>query len=157
MTDAKNRKVRILYIDDERINLQAFRTTFKNDYDILLAASPKEARQILANNKVDIIISDQRMSNESGLDFFESIKTSHPDPIRIILTAYSDCQHIQKHLENGLIYHYLTKPWEEVYVKNIIQNAYEVYKLRKQVEILQKELLMVKQDLELTLRQNEIN
>jgi hypothetical protein len=59
-------------------------------------------------------------------------------------------------VDSGLIYHYLTKPWEEKYFRNIVRNAFEAYTLRKRLKTLQKELLMVKQDLELAYRQNQI-
>jgi response regulator RpfG family c-di-GMP phosphodiesterase len=61
MSDTNMEKIRVLYVDDEKINLQAFRTTFKRDFEILLASSANEARQLLSNNKIDIIITDQRM------------------------------------------------------------------------------------------------
>jgi len=156
MSKANMEKIKVLYVDDEKINLQAFRTTFKKDYEILLASSAKEARQLLSKNKVDIIITDQRMPQETGIEFFLSIKEVHPEPIRLLLTAYSDIQIVQDALESGLVYHYLTKPWEEKYFNNIIRNAFEAYVLRKQVKELQKELLMVRQDLELSYRQNQI-
>ncbi|WP_291782871.1 response regulator [Cecembia sp.] len=156
MSKANMEKIRVLYVDDEKINLQAFRTTFKKDYEILLASSAKEARQLLLKNKVDIIITDQRMPQETGIEFFLSIKDAYPEPIRLLLTAYSDNQTVQDAVGNGLVYHYLTKPWEEKYFNNIIRNAYEAYVLRKQVKDLQKELLMVRQDLELSYRQNQI-
>ncbi|EKB49070.1 response regulator [Cecembia lonarensis] len=154
MSDIIMEKIKILYVDDEKINLQAFRTTFKHDYEILLAESAKEARQLLGNNAVHIVITDQRMPTETGIDFLTSIKDTHPEPIRILLTAYSDSQLVQESLDNGLIYHYLTKPWEENYFKNIIRNAFETYCLRKKVKSLKKEAQLLKQDLELSQRQN---
>jgi response regulator RpfG family c-di-GMP phosphodiesterase len=156
MPDTNMEKIRVLYVDDEKINLQAFRTTFKRDFEILLASSANEARQLLSNNKIDIIITDQRMPHETGIDFLSSIIKNYPDPIRILLTAYSDNQTVQDAVDSGLIYHYLTKPWEEKYFRNIVRNAFEAYTLRKRLKTLQKELLMVKQDLELAYRQNQI-
>ena len=153
MSENNNHKIKVLYVDDEKINLQAFRTTFKYDFDILLASSAKEARQLLSNNRVDIIISDQRMPDETGTDFLGSIKDIYPDPIRLLLTAYSDNQTVLNAVDDGVVYHYLTKPWDDNYLKNIVKNAYEVYALRKQIKNLQKDLFMLKQELELALRQ----
>ncbi|MGY6742244.1 MAG: response regulator [Cecembia sp.] len=154
MSDTITEKIRVLYVDDERINLQAFRTTFKHDYEVLLAESAKEARQLLENNKVHVIITDQRMPSETGIDFLNSIKDIHIEPIRILLTAYSDNHLVQEAVDSGLIHHYLTKPWEEKYFKNIIRNAFETFTLRKEVKLLKKEVHMLKQDLELSQRQN---
>jgi response regulator RpfG family c-di-GMP phosphodiesterase len=157
MSELKQGKIRILYVDDEEINLQAFRSTFKRDYTILLAASAKEARKILADNEVDIIITDQRMPVETGLDFLESIYKKFPDPIRILLTAYTDIQFVSEAVKNKLIYHYLTKPWDEGYFKNIIQNAFEVYSLRKQNQLLAMELAESRQQLEVLSKHNELS
>lgn len=153
----KQRKIRILYVDDEEINLQAFRSTFKRDYDLFLAASAKEARDILTDNEVDIIITDQRMPVETGLDFLGSICTKYPDPIRLLLTAYTDMHMVTEAVENKLIYHYLTKPWDEGYFRNIIHNAYEVYFLRGQNKKMEKELAETKGKLELLSKQNELS
>jgi response regulator RpfG family c-di-GMP phosphodiesterase len=155
MSELKQGTIRILYVDDEEINLQAFRSTFKRDYVILLAVSAKEARKILADNEVDIIITDQRMPVETGLDFLESICKKYPEPIRILLTAYTDMQLVTEAVKNKLIYHYLTKPWDEGYFKNIIQNAFEVYSLRKQNKIMDMELAEARQQLEVLSKQNE--
>ncbi|RZS96626.1 response regulator [Cecembia calidifontis] len=150
MSNIKEEKIKVLYIDDEEINLQAFKTTFKYDFDVQLTASTKEARHILSTQPVDIIISDQRMPSETGLDFFTSIMTEYPEPIRILLSAYSDIQLVQEAINKGVIYHYLTKPWDEEYFKNIIRNAFETYSLRKEVKNLQKEIQGLKKDLEIT-------
>lgn len=153
----KLKKVRILYVDDEEINLQAFRSTFKKHYDLFLAASAKEARDILTENQVDIIITDQRMPLETGLDFFESINKKYPDPIRILLTAYTDMHMVNEAIEKKLIYHYLTKPWDEGYLKNIIRNAYEIYSLRWLNKQLEKELAEAKELLEINSKPNEVS
>lgn len=153
----KLKKVRILYVDDEEINLQAFRSTFKKYYDLFLAASAKEARDILSENQVDIIITDQRMPVETGLDFFESIYKKYPDPIRILLTAYTDMNMVNEAIEKKLIYHYLTKPWDEGYLRNIIRNAYEVYSLRWLNKQLEKELAEAKELLEINSKPNEVS
>nr|HAD50189.1 two-component system response regulator [Algoriphagus sp.] len=66
-------KIKILYVDDEENNLQAFKATFRRDYKIFLAISAKEGREILDKEEIDIIITDQRMPEETGVEFLESI------------------------------------------------------------------------------------
>lgn len=144
MSDTHQKPIKILYIDDEEINLQAFKSTFKRDFKILLALSAKDAREILKEEEVDIIITDQRMPVETGLDFLASITPYYNDPIRILLTAYTDIQVVNEAIQKGIIYHYLTKPWDEDYLRNIIRNAYEVYNLRKENLKLKKELAITK-------------
>lgn len=147
-------KIKVLYVDDEVNNLQAFKATFRRDYKIFLAESAQEAREILVEQEVDIIITDQRMPEESGVEFLESIIPSYPEPIRILLTGYTDIQAVIDSINKGKVYHYLTKPWEEDYLKTVIKNAYEVYSLRKENEQLTNNLLKANDQLEFLLRQN---
>lgn len=157
MSDTHQKPIKILYIDDEEINLQAFKSTFKRDFKILLALSAKEAREILKEEEVDIIITDQRMPVETGLDFLASIMPYYHDPIRILLTAYTDIQVVTDAIQKGIIYHYLTKPWDEDYLRNIIRNAYEVYNLRKENLKLKRELTIAKDQLDKISGQNQLS
>jgi response regulator RpfG family c-di-GMP phosphodiesterase len=147
-------KIKILYVDDEVNNLQAFKATFRRDYQIFLSESAMDAREKLKEQEVDVIITDQRMPEETGVDFLESIIPLYPDPIRILLTGYSDIQAVIDAINKGQVYHYLTKPWEEDYLRTVIKNAYEIYALRKENKQLTKNLLKANDQLEFLLRQN---
>ena len=74
------KKIKVLYIDDEENNLNAFKASFRRDFDIELAKSSFEAIKILEKFRVDIIISDQKMPKITGVDFFESILDKYPSP-----------------------------------------------------------------------------
>lgn len=154
MDTQKTDKIRILYVDDEENNLQAFKATFRRDYKIFIAISAKEGREILEKEEVDIIITDQRMPEQTGVEFLESIIPTHPDPIRVLLTGYTDIQAVIDAINKGQVYHYLTKPWEEDYLRTVIKNAFEVYSLRKENEKLTKALIKANDQLEFLLRQN---
>ncbi|MDN3203169.1 response regulator [Algoriphagus sediminis] len=154
MSDSKTEKIRILYVDDEENNLQAFKATFRRDYKILLAISAKEAKDVLSENEIDIIITDQRMPEETGVEFLESIIPDYPNPIRILLTGYTDIQAVIDAINKGQVYHYLTKPWEEDYLRTVIKNAFEVYSLRRENERLTSALIKSNEQLEFLLRQN---
>jgi response regulator RpfG family c-di-GMP phosphodiesterase len=147
-------KIKILYVDDEENNLQAFKATFRRDYKIFIAISAKEGEEILSKEKVDIIITDQRMPEKTGVEFLESIIPIHPEPIRLLLTGYTDIQAVIDAINKGQVYHYLTKPWEEDYLRTVIKNAYEVYALRKENERLTDALIKANAQLEFLLRQN---
>lgn len=135
-----NRKIRLLYIDDERHNLYAFRAAFRMDFDILLAESAEEAREMLANNPIPVIIADQRMPKETGIEFFESIKNLYPYSMRILLTGYTDIQAVISAVNIGNIYRYLQKPWNEDEIRVAIRSAYEIYDSRVQLIEKQNEL-----------------
>lgn len=147
-------KIKVLYVDDEVNNLQAFKATFRRDYKIFLAESAKEGREVLLNERIDIIITDQRMPEENGVDFLESIIPLYPDPMRILLTGYTDIQAVIDAINKGKVYHYLTKPWEEDYLRTVVKNAYEVYSLRKENKQLTDSLIKANDQLEFLLRQN---
>ncbi|EOZ95837.1 Two-component response regulator [Indibacter alkaliphilus LW1] len=154
MSEPNTEKIKILYVDDEENNLQAFKATFRRDYKIYLAISAVEARKILDETPVDIVITDQRMPNETGVDFLASIIEKHPDPIRILLTGYTDIQAVIDAINKGQVYHYLTKPWDEDYLRSVIKNAFEVYDLRKANKKLTEDLIKANEQLEFLLRQN---
>ncbi|RIW12047.1 response regulator [Algoriphagus lacus] len=154
MENQPEEKIKILYVDDEENNLQAFKATFRRDYKIFLAISAKEGEEILSKEDIDIIITDQRMPEKTGVEFLESIIPVHPKPIRLLLTGYTDIQAVIDAINKGQVYHYLTKPWEEDYLRTVIKNAFEVYSLRRENERLTEALLKANEQLEFLLRQN---
>ncbi len=134
------KKYTILYIDDEPHNLRTFKATFKWDYDILTAQSAFEGFDILEKNEVQLIISDQRMAGLSGTEFFKKVVKRFPEPMRIILTGYSELDTIIRAINDCGIYRYMTKPWKESDIKKTIEDTLEVYQLRKDKERLLEEL-----------------
>src|SRR5690242_4106607 len=133
--------INVLYIDDETHNLTSFRASFRRSFNVYTAESAEEARKILDTKEVHVILSDQRMPGMTGIEFFESILTVHPDPIRILITGYTDINSVIDAINRGQVYKYLTKPWNESDIKNFIETAYEVYRLRKDNEELTNKLM----------------
>ncbi|MFT4855045.1 MAG: response regulator RpfG family c-di-GMP phosphodiesterase [Algoriphagus sp.] len=154
MEAASGEKIRVLYVDDEENNLQAFKATFRRDFKVFLAISASEGEEILMNEVIDIIITDQRMPEKTGVEFLESIIPIYPKPIRLLLTGYTDIQAVIDAINKGQVYHYLTKPWEEDYLRTVIKNAYEIYTLRIDNERLTKALIKANEQMEFLLRQN---
>lgn len=120
----------ILYIDDEPDNITAFRAIFRRFYAVFSATSGEAALMWLRENPVDLIISDQRMPHMTGVEFFERVRDEFPDPVRIILTGYSDVATIVDAINKGKVYHYITKPWKMEEMKIILDNALESYALK---------------------------
>lgn len=130
----QDKKIRVLYIDDERNNLLSFQATFRRMYQVFTANSAAEGMGILSREKVHVIIADQRMPQSTGVEFFQVVRTSHPDPIRILLTGYTDAEAIVDAINKGEIYRYIKKPWDEFELQNAIQNAYDIYVTRQQLK-----------------------
>lgn len=134
--------VKVLYIDDEEHNLQAFKANFRRQYEIYTALSAAEGLKILQNIDVNVIIADQKMPETTGVQFFKSIKDTFPDPIRILLTGYTDIEALADAINHGDVYRYITKPWSDLELHNSIKNAYDAYKnkieLRNKISELEK-------------------
>lgn len=146
-------KIRVLYVDDESVNLTAFKASFRRDFEVFVALSGPEALEILAKQDMEVIITDQRMPEMSGVEFLEKVIPLHPEPIRILLTGYTDIQAVIDAINKGQVYHYITKPWDESQLRNIIHKAYEVFALRRENKELIKSLLRANEQLEFLLRQ----
>ncbi|MGY4385149.1 two-component system response regulator PhcR [Pedobacter sp. UYP24] len=125
--------VRVLYIDDEEYNLHAFKAGFRRQYEIYTANSASEGLKILENVHIHVIIADQKMPQTTGVEFFKNIAHTFPDPIRILLTGYTDIESLADAINHGDIYRYITKPWNDLELHNSIKNAYDVY--RSKVEL----------------------
>lgn len=147
-------KANILYVDDEQNNLISFKATFRLKYNVLTAISGEEAKKIMAENDVHVIITDQRMPGMTGVEFLESILEEYPDPMRILLTGFADMNAVIDAVNKGKIFHYLSKPWNEQELDETIQRAYKVYVAKKEEEELKKKLTVSNSQLEFLLRQN---
>ncbi|WP_298740706.1 hybrid sensor histidine kinase/response regulator [uncultured Chitinophaga sp.] len=130
----KENRIRILYIDDEVHNLNAFRASFRRSYEIYTANSAQEGKLLLKSVDVHIIIADQKMPVTTGVEFFYEIREVLPDPIRILLTGYTDVEDIIEAINKGHIFSYIKKPWDEYELQNTISNAYEMYQARKNLK-----------------------
>lgn len=124
--------IKVLYVDDEPHNLNAFAATFRRKFDIYTAQSAAEGLRVLQSNEIHIILSDQRMPQMTGIEFFEAVLEQFPDPIRILITGYSDITAVIGAINKGQIYKYLEKPWNEPTLSIFIEKAFEVYRLRAQ-------------------------
>jgi CheY-like chemotaxis protein len=123
---------RILYVDDEEQNLVSFRAAFRRYYEVFTARSGKDAIEVLRGQEVDIIISDQRMPGMTGVQLLEQILQEFPDPIRMVLTGYSDVESIISAINKGKVSYYITKPWNQKELRLILENALESQFLKRE-------------------------
>lgn len=148
-----SQKINVLYIDDEENNLNAFKAVFRREFNVFVAESAKEGLKIIDENEIEVILSDQRMPEMTGVEFFESILENHADAMRILVTGYSDINTVIEAINKGQVYRYVAKPWCNEDLSILIKQAYEVYRLRKENKELTATLLRVNQQLEFMLRQ----
>lgn len=118
-------KKTILYVDDEEINLRLFKNTFRRDYRVLTASSAKEGLKLLEQNTIDLVITDQRMPEMTGVEFLSCVQQefSHIPPGRMIISGYSDPEDIELAFQEYQLYKFISKPWNEEDLSQIIQKA----------------------------------
>nr|NQU90916.1 response regulator [Bacteroidota bacterium] len=133
-------KYNILYVDDEEINLRIFGSTFEDDFNIFTATSGDEGLRIIRENRIDLIITDQRMPGMTGVEFLKQAIDLNPEPNRILLTGFSDIDALSKAVNDGKIFQYINKPWDEHELKPVINQAIESYYIKRENLRLTKEL-----------------
>jgi CheY-like chemotaxis protein len=105
----------ILLVDDEQSVCSALNRTFrKNNFRVFEANSGEQALDLLANNDIDVIVSDQRMPKMTGTQLFSVVKNLYPKVGRIILSGHSDMQDLKEAINEAEVYRFLPKPWDEV-------------------------------------------
>jgi len=113
----------ILYVDDEVDNLDVFKAVFRHDYNVITASTPGMGMYLLRQNPVSLVISDYKMPEKNGIDFFKEIITEFPQVNRILLTAYSESDIVITSVNEVRVFALVTKPWKKEELKIIINNA----------------------------------
>jgi two-component system, response regulator, stage 0 sporulation protein F len=117
-------KSKILYVDDEFINLQLFKIIFSHKYEVFSAENGMKGLEVLQNNPdIAVIVSDMKMPGMSGLEFIKESKVIYPGKSYYILSGYEITDEIQEALNTGLIIRYFRKPLNKVEVDSQIELA----------------------------------
>jgi len=115
---------RILYVDDEVINLELLQLTFMNDFKVITAESGEEGLRLLElNPDIHVLISDLKMPVMNGLDFIKVVKQRYREKVCMLLTAYMESDVMLEGFNKELIFRYLMKPWNKDELKETIQEA----------------------------------
>ena len=97
----------ILVVDDEAENLYALEQILKKEFTVFSTTKPAEAIEISQRERIDVILTDQRMPNMLGTEFLKHVKEENDDNVRMILTGYTDVKDLVECINSGLIYRYL--------------------------------------------------
>ncbi|WP_428825864.1 EAL domain-containing protein [Azonexus sp. IMCC34842] len=115
----------ILIVDDEENILASLRRLLRrNGYRILTATGGEAGLELLAVNEVDVILSDQRMPGMMGVEFLRRVKSLYPQTVRMVLSGYTELQSITDAINEGAIYKFLTKPWDDELLRANIEEAF---------------------------------
>ncbi len=142
-------EIKILCVDDEKNVLRALQRVFMDEhFDILTAASGEEGLALIEKNPdILLIISDYRMPGMNGVDFLKKAFEQLPDSIRIVLSGYADTASVVSAINEGKIYKFIPKPWNDDELLLTIKEAIEVYYLRQKNERLADDLMEANDEL----------
>ncbi len=131
----------ILYVDDERGNRVVFEQSFAAKFRIRTASGGAEALEILAQEEVAVLLTDQRMPDMTGDDLLRVVKERHAQVVRIVITAYADVEPILAAINEGLVARYVIKPWDRAELEQLLRWAIEAWRFGRDSAALQRRLL----------------
>ena len=115
----------LLLVDDEPGILSSLKRLFRREgYKILTAADGLEGLELLANNVVDVVISDARMPEMDGGEFLGKVREMYPDVVRMMLSGYTDLKAVTTAVNRGELFAFLTKPWDDTELMETIRDAF---------------------------------
>lgn len=121
--DTSGKKAKLLFVDDEERILNALRSVFRNQYNVFTASSGPEAMEFLKRFRPHVVISDQRMPEMTGVEFLRQVKDFAPQTVRILLTGYSDLASIVGSINDGEVFRFISKPWDNAEIQKTIGEA----------------------------------
>lgn len=126
---------KIMIVDDELPNLRTLTRLFRQEYEVLTAASGPEALEMLKQHDVALLISDQRMAGMSGIELMKKTVDLRPQMVKILLTGYTDAGALIEAINCGLIYRFITKPWNNDELRTTVIRALEHYETNKSKQL----------------------
>ncbi|MAX23178.1 MAG: hypothetical protein CMJ19_01640, partial [Phycisphaeraceae bacterium] len=129
-----NNHLTILYVDDESQALKYFARAYEDDFHIHTCESAKDALNYLTEHgdDVGVLISDQRMPNQTGVSLLEMVRKRYPHIVRILTTAYAELDNAIDAVNEGAVFRYVTKPWNINELKSVLKNAMDFAIVREE-------------------------
>jgi putative nucleotidyltransferase with HDIG domain len=125
----------VLFVDDEVNILKAVQRLLRGEpYDVLTASRGSEALELLERTPAQVVVSDQRMPEMSGVDLLSAIRTRHPDVIRMMLTGYTEMNVAVDAINRGEIFRLITKPWNDEELKATLRQAFDHHDLKSEIK-----------------------
>lgn len=130
ISTSENANGTLLVVDDEANILAALTRLFRRDgYRLLSATSGEAGLALLAEHEVGVILSDQRMPDMSGVEFLRAARERCPDTVRVMLSGYTDLSSVTDSVNKVAIYKFLTKPWDDDALREIVRKAFHLYRV----------------------------
>ena len=137
----------ILVVDDEPRSLETLRRTLEEEFEVLTADSAAAAEKLLEREWVHAILCDQRMPDETGVEFLSRVRDRWPEVVRIIISGFTDAGDLVEAINRAGIYQYISKPWHPDKLLLKLRNAVDLFHLQRQNSLLTAELKLRPQTL----------
>ena len=137
-----------LVVDDEPDILDAIQRMFRREYRVLTAQSAADALELVEEEPVQVVMTDQRMPQMSGIEFLARLRSNYPHIVRVLFTGYSDIDHVIDAINEGHVYRYISKPWKPAELKLFVEQAFEYYESERERDRLLEELKEANEQLE---------
>ncbi len=145
------KEMQVLFLDDEESILDGMHRLFiREPYGILTTSNVEQAREILHQEKIKVVVSDQRMPQIQGVKFLQEVKEIYPDTIRILFTGYTDFAAAEEAINVGEVYRFISKPWKTAELLSTVRQSIEHYDLvigarnkQEEIELANKKLKMM--------------
>lgn len=140
---------KLLLVDDEENVISSLKRVFMDEeFEVFSANSGQEGLKMLAKEQIQVIVSDEKMPGMSGADFLSEAKKLYPDTIRFMLTGQASVEAAMKAINEGEIYRFFTKPWDDLQLAFAIRSAFERFDLedenRRLLETVKRQALEMK-------------
>lgn len=120
-------KPSVLIVDDEPDVLFSLTGLLRRDFQVFTAQSGAEAMNVMAEQDVHVIMTDQRMPKMTGTELMGRVRAEHPDAVRIIFTGYADTRAVVDAINSGELYRYISKPWDPDDLIEVLREAARKY------------------------------
>ena len=130
----------VLVVDDELRSQEAMRRTLDEDFRVLTAGDTDIARQLISRHEVAVVLCDQRMPGQTGIEFLKEVRERWPEVVRIVISGYADSEDIIAGVNEAGIYQYVLKPWVPEHLLQTVQGAVEASQLHRGLQRLELDL-----------------
>jgi diguanylate cyclase (GGDEF)-like protein len=141
-------KCSLLVVDDEPYILPTLAALLGTEFDVVAADSVEAAREVFARQSIDLVLTDQKMPRQTGIQLLEWVHEHHPRTVRLLMTGYAELEDAVDAINRGHVYYYLLKPWRIEELQQILRNAAEKYLLERSRDQLLEQLQQLNSELE---------
>lgn len=121
-----DRRVRVLFVDDEERILAGLRSLFRQQYNVFVTDTPAEAVAMVQKHDIQVVVSDQRMPGMTGVELLRQVKEAAPQAVRVLLTGYADLAALVGSINQGEIFRFVKKPWDNDELRQVLADASKI-------------------------------